>query len=448
MLTQLGTVRPGEPAALAADPRTRGIFLVGRDRVLDRIETLVRELDTPSAFAEIELRTLDLQHAQAAPLATLLKSVLRPDNAAELTAEARQLQEQISRLRLQDDQGQPIHLDLTQPIKIVADPAQASADGGNRLVIGSTTNNLHALAAIVTLLDTPSAAGAEALRLFPLKHADPASLLQILNDLVTRPPGPGRARAEDRPNLSVDERTNTLLASGTVRALERVAELVQQLDRELPDDLRGIRILPLQHADATTMAASLQRLLDERARPRGTGRRPTTSALRVVVIPDARSNSLMIGGGPEAFELVQALLTQLDQPGTSLIGQIRLIPLEHANAGTLAPTLADLFTRRYQAARTPTSNAAGPSSSPTPAATASWSPPAWTTTTPSTPSSPNSTGNPRTRPSNWPSSRCSTTIRPASPPPSAACSLPVSKASPPSARPPHPAIAWTSSPTA
>jgi type II secretion system protein D len=353
MLTQLGTARPGEPIALAPDPRSRGIFLVGRDRVLDRIEKLIQELDTSSPFAEIELRTLDLQHAQAAPLATLLKSVLRPDNANELTAEARQLQEQISRLRLQNDQGHPISLDLTQPIKIVADPAQGTADGGNRLVIGSTSTNLQALTAIVTLLDTPSAAGADSLRLFSLAHADAASLLQILNDLAARPAGPGRARAEDRPNLSVDERTNTLLASGTARALDRVAELVQQLDRELPDDLRGIRILPLQHADALPLAASLQRLLDERARPRGTGRRPTPSALRVVVIPDARSNSLMISGGPEAFELVQALLAQLDQPDTSVIGQIRLIPLEHANAGTLAPTLADLFTRRYQAARSP-----------------------------------------------------------------------------------------------
>lgn len=123
MLTQLDSARPGEPAAIAGDPRSRGIFLVGRESVLDRIEALIHELDTSSEFAEVELRTIDLKHAQAAPLAALLKSVLRPDAAAELSAEARQLQEQVSRLKLLDDQGQPIGLDLTQPIKIVADPA-------------------------------------------------------------------------------------------------------------------------------------------------------------------------------------------------------------------------------------------------------------------------------------------------------------------------------------
>ncbi|HOC00650.1 MAG TPA: secretin N-terminal domain-containing protein, partial [Verrucomicrobiota bacterium] len=114
----------------------------------------------------------------------------------------------------------------------------------------------------------------------------------------------------------------------------------------------GIRILPLTHADATTIASSLQRLLDERARPRGGGRRMSPSS-RVAVIPDARSNSLLISGGPDGFDLVQTLVAQLDQPGTSLVGQVRLIPLEHADAGTLATTLSDLFTRRYQAARTP-----------------------------------------------------------------------------------------------
>ncbi len=353
MLEQLDRTRPGEPVVIAGDPRRRGIFLVGRGSTLDRIEALVRELDTSSEFAEIELRTLDLRYAQAGPLATLLKGMLRPDNATELTAEARQLQEQISRMKLRDGEGQPIALDLTQPIKIMADPPQANGEGGNRLVVGSTAHNLEALAAVVAILDAPSAAGAESLRIFPLAHADAASVQQILNELATRAAGSGRARVEDRANVSVDERTNTLLAAGTKRALERVAELVEQLDRDLPEDVRGIRMLSLEHADATALAGSIQRLLDERARPRGGGGRRSSPAMRVVVIADARSNSLLISGGLDGYELVQSLVAQLDRPGLSLVGQVRLIPLEHANAGTLALTLNDLFTRRFQAARTP-----------------------------------------------------------------------------------------------
>ncbi len=353
MLTQLSTTRPGEPVAVAGDPRSRGIFLVGRASVLDQVEALVHELDTSSEFAELELETFPLKFAQAAPLANLLRGLLRPDSANELTAEARQLQEQVSRLKLANEQGELIGLDLTQPIKIVSDPQQGNGSGANRLVIASTPNNLKALAAVITLLDSPSAAGAESFRVFPLTHADATGVLRVLSDLAARSEGGARARLEERPSLSVDERTNTLIASGTEKALELVAKLVEQLDRDLPDDLRSIRILPLEHADATAIATSLQRLLDARSQQRGGGGRAGGGAMRVVVIADPRSNSLLVSGGPDNYELVKSLVTQLDQPGMSLVGQVRLIPLQHADAGTLATTLSDLFNRRYQAARTP-----------------------------------------------------------------------------------------------
>jgi type II secretion system protein D len=355
LLNQLDAVRPGERAAIASDPRSRSLFLVGRESVLEQMEALARELDTASEFSELQVRTFPLKHAQAAQLAALLKNMLRPDAANELTPEARQLQEQVSRLQLENPDGQPIGLDLTQPIKLVADPAQPNAAGGaNRLVIASTPDNLAALAAIVALLDTPSANGMESFRIFALRHADAASVQRVLTELT-----PPQTRPEDRAVLSLDERSNALVATGTEKTLAVVARLVEQLDVELPADLRGIRILPLQNADATSVASALQRLLDERARPRGGGggggRRAGSGfdPLRVVVIADPRSNSLLVSASPENFELVQGLLAQLDQPASALLGQIRLIPLQHADAQALASTLADLFVRRAQTARTP-----------------------------------------------------------------------------------------------
>lgn len=350
LLNQLDAVRPGERAAIASDPRSRSLFLVGRESVLEQIEALVHELDTASEFSELELLTFNLKSAQAAQLATLLRNMLRPDNANDLTPEARQLQEQVSRLKLQDDQGQPIGLDLTQPIKVVADPIQPTAGGANRLLVASTPGNLAALAAVVTMLDTPSATGLESFRVFPLKHADAATLQRVLADLT-----PAQTRPEEKAVVSVDERTNALIATGAEKTLAVLARLVERLDTELPADLKGIRLIPLQNADAASVATSLQRLLDERARQRGGGRRAATGTdpLRVVVIADPRSNSLLISASPENFELVQGLVTQLDQPASSLLGQIRLILLEHADATTLAATLGDLFTRRAQSARTP-----------------------------------------------------------------------------------------------
>jgi type II secretory pathway component GspD/PulD (secretin) len=352
LLTQLDDVRPGERAAIASDARSRSLFLVGRQSILDRLEELARELDVATEFSELELRTFPLKNAQAAPVATLLRNLLRPDAANELTAEARQLQEQISRLKLHDERGLPVALDLTQPIKILADPSQPgpATTGANRLVIASTPRNLEALGSVVALLDTPSANGIDSFRIFPLKHADAASLLRVITDLT-----PAQTRPDEKAVLSIDERTNALLATGTEKTLTIVARLIEQLDVDLPADLKGIRILPLQNADATAVGASLQRLLDERARLRGGGRGRSLGSdpMRVVVIADQRSNSLLISASPENFELVQSLVTQLDQPASALLGQIRLIPIKFADAQSLATTLSDLFTRRAQSARTP-----------------------------------------------------------------------------------------------
>ncbi|MBM3880364.1 MAG: hypothetical protein FJ387_11715 [Verrucomicrobia bacterium] len=376
VLTQLNAVRPGEPVVVASDPRSRGLFLVGRESVLDQVATLARELDTASEFAEIELRVVTLKNALAAPLAALLRNLLKPDAANELTPEARQLQEQISRLKLADDQGNPIRLDLTQPIRILADPPQAaSAAGANRLVLGSTPNNLEALVAVAALLDTVPLTEGITARLIRLQHVDAALVAQTLNAIFqqglsagpagTRRTGRG-AGATPAPapaaasglgsalNVAVDARSNLLILSGHEETLALAAAIIRDLDQDLPDDLRRIRILRLEHADAAAVASSLQRVLDERVRQRsGAGRAAPADPMRVVVIADPRSNSLLISGSPANFELVESLVAQLDEPAAALAGQIRLIPLTHANAQTLAATLADLFTRRYQSARSP-----------------------------------------------------------------------------------------------
>ncbi|MCD6303786.1 MAG: hypothetical protein J7M21_02350, partial [Planctomycetes bacterium] len=75
--------------------------------------------------------------------------------------------------------------------------------------------------------------------------------------------------------------------------------------------------------------------------------------LRMLISYDARSNSLIVGGGREGFDLVKSLAEQLDAAAPALGGQVQLLPLKHANAGTLSTTLVNLFNARYQAARTP-----------------------------------------------------------------------------------------------
>jgi len=541
MVTQLNLIRPGEPLTVAIDPRSRGLLVVAREAVILQVEKMIQSLDKPAPYIEAEVMVFALKKANAAALALVLQNMIRPGPQGTQSPEARELLEQIRRLRVLGDNGEAVVLDLTKPIKISAD----GTGGGNRLMLTSTPDNLKALAAVVELMDTPqivegvnvriiklqhadaasvlttvqsiftqgrtlatgpggpgaqpegltgkalvnpvgigldarsntlilsgqtesielaskliedldkqldhpvtevklfrlkhasatrlvamlqsvfaegppvpgteglktqvtrlrtlkegantprtsenaksraaltiqaddfsniliiaarsdmlpliadvveqldipSASGLETVRIFPLAHAEPAAVQKILADLYTGQRA-GTVRNEDKPVITLDERTGALIVAGNAKSFAIVEGLLKQLDQKLPFDLRDIRILPLEHADANVVAGTLQKLMDARLTQRVTLNKGQSDALKVIILADSRSNALLVGGGRDGFEMVEALAKQLDTAGAALSGRIRLIPLQFADARLVGATLTSLFEQRYAAART------------------------------------------------------------------------------------------------
>ncbi|MFO1497710.1 MAG: secretin N-terminal domain-containing protein [Verrucomicrobiota bacterium] len=544
MVTQLNIIRPGEPLSVTPDPRSHGLLVVARDAVLKQVEGMIRSLDTQAAFEEAEVLVVALKKASAAQLATIMQAMLRPGAQGEATAEARELQEQIRRLKVKDDQGKEVLLDLTKPIRVMGDPIGGGQGGGNRLILSSTPDNLKALAAVVEMMDTvpvaegvnvklvhlqfadaatvsqtlttifqqgqrlatgpsgraepegttgkalvnplnvaidsrsnsiilsgqkesldlaqkvisdldrkvdrfitevklyrlkhasarrlapllqsvfaegpsvpgseglatqvtrlralvpdekaptteqpktrsalvvqaddttnvlivaartdtlplieavinqldiPSASGMDNIRVYALNHVDPAVIQKVVNDLHSGPRA-AQLRTEDIPNITTDDRTRSLIVSGNQKALAFVEGLIAQLDKALSIELRDIHIVTLANADAGAVADSLQKLLDARVTHKAALGRQEAEALRVLVIPETRSNSLLVTGSKDSFELVDSLAHELDAAPPALSGRIRLIPLAYADARTLSASLLNLFNQRYQSARSP-----------------------------------------------------------------------------------------------
>ena len=539
MVTQLAATRPGDPVSVALDARSRGLLVIGRDALVTQIEKMIQGLDKPSESVQAEVRIVPLKKANATQLAAVLQAMLRSSPQGEATSEARELQDQVRRLRIQGDHGEPVDLDLTRPIKIAADPA-AGTGGGNRLLVTSSPENIRALVAVIELMDSvpvlegvsirfhrlehadaaavaqvlttvftqgrqfatspagpagepardgralvnplavsvdnrgntlilsgqpdsielamriardmdrelegavtdvrlfrlkhasasrlvpllqsvftegpavpgteglstqvtrirtlkdaqksrenqtartraaltiqaddqsnvlivaarsdnlplvadvieqldiPSASGLETVRVYPLEHADPSALQKVLTDLYTGPRS-ANIRAEDRPIITVDARTGALVVAGNGKAFAIIEGLLKSLDQKLPFELRDIALVALEHADANVVAPTLQKLMDARVTQRATLNQGQADALKVVIVADQRSNSLLVGGGREAFEMVQSLAKQLDAAGPALGGRVRLIPLQHADARVVAGTLGTLFAQRYAA---------------------------------------------------------------------------------------------------
>ncbi len=328
-----------------ADSRTNTVFLSGVEETLALAELIVHDLDRTVGRVVTEVRLYRLKHASAERLVPLLQSVFG-EAAAEPGTEG--LRTHVTRLRTSDeDGGSTTRFPKVRPaLTIQADPAT------NILIVAARSDLIPLIEDVLKTMDIPGAGTLGSVQIFPLRNADATRIKGVVDGLYA---GPNAAliRDADRPNVLVDTRTNALVIAGSQTTLGVLDALLKRLDAPAKPEMRAIKVLPLTNADAQALAPTLQQVMDARVqRLQGLGA-AEAEALRAFILADPRSNSLIVGGSPEAYELAKSLAEKLDAAPAALAGQVRLFPLEKTNAGTLSQTLTNLFNQRYQAARAP-----------------------------------------------------------------------------------------------
>src|ERR1051325_1229424 len=144
---------------------------------------------------------------------------------------------------------------------------------------------LPLLADVIDELDIPAASGLESVRIYALSHADPAAVQKVLNDIYTSPRA-ATMRAEDKPAITIDDRTSALIVAGNGKSFGVIEGVLQQLDQRLTFELRDGRIIPLENADANAVAANVQRLMDARVTQRATLNKGSADTLKVTILAD------------------------------------------------------------------------------------------------------------------------------------------------------------------
>jgi type II secretion system protein D len=334
---------------ISADTRTNSLILSGEEDVLALADLLVKDLDREKGKVVTEIRLFRLDHADATRLAPTLQAVFaeRGRNPA-----AEGVQTQVTRLRTHLA-GKDGKADLQESDFPKLHPALSiRAEGGtNMLVVAARSDVMPLIADVVKSMDIPGAGSMNQVRIFPLVHADATRLDGVIRSLYTGP-NAKLVRDEDRPTVAVDTRTNSLIVSASEKTFSMLTTLLGRLDAKTPVELRDLRLLPLENAEALTVASILQRMMDARVQRQQSLGLKDAEALRTVILADARSNSLIVGGSTESFQIVRDLATKLDTASPALAGQVQVLPLEEGNAATIATTLSRLFAQRYQAART------------------------------------------------------------------------------------------------
>ncbi len=167
----------------------------------------------------------------------------------------------------------------------------------------------------------PGATGDELVtRILPLRHADAAAAVPVVQPLVSKD-----------GVLTAYPPTNRLVVVDAASNVERIAAVVRDLDVPPPGD-RATESVPLHYAPADELAARLRQALAAEG--------PAAGALRVV--PETRTNSLVLAGPPGDVARARALATRLDVaiPGAS---QLHVYRLRYAQAESLVRVLSQLL---------------------------------------------------------------------------------------------------------
>ncbi|MBI3185230.1 MAG: type II secretion system secretin GspD [Myxococcales bacterium] len=206
-------------------------------------------------------------------------------------------------------------------------------------------------------------------RMFKVKYVEIEQLRGVLQQLVT-PSGD-----------TIPFQPDTIIVNDLGSNMHRLEKIVEQLDSRAASD--EIKVLQIQYASAQEIADKVQKLFESRVQrpgqrpglapppppvgasvaapvgqPGQVGQAPGPATLSQL-IPDERTNKLIVIASPAAMERIMDLIREIDIP-TAGSERINVYYLENASAEELASTLQNLAQGTANRPRPPTPMAPPP----------------------------------------------------------------------------------------
>lgn len=372
-----GSTEGGQPPGLATrvraygDVRTNSVVIQARPRDIAEVESLIRKLDVAETGAVSQLKIIALKHANADELATTLRLAIQSVNAppasqslgqnqgfqqgggaqgggAGTSPELTEAKSTILQF-LSIHQGAPLRSGLLTDIRVNSDPRT------NSLVVSAPEQSMTLIEAIVKNLDRPASAVAE-IKVFELARGDATAMAQLLGQIFnttgsgTNQNGTGGQATGNRPiaiagsedggtqiplKVSVDVRTNSIIATGSSEALKVAEAILLRLDQS---DIRQREtvVIRLKNSQASDVAEAVNEFLTSRRdveqQSQGLVSPFEQIEKEVVVVPELGSNSLIISATPRFFDEIKKTVERLDESPRQVIIQALLVEVGLDNA--------------------------------------------------------------------------------------------------------------------
>ena len=145
--------------------------------------------------------------------------------------------------------------------------------------------------------------------------------------------------------------TNHLIITDRASNIHRLLKIIEQIDVRIVEE--KISVFHLEYASARSLADKLNQLMaaDQR-QPAAAGRPPATPGYPrlVKIIPDERTNILVVLASEQDTQEIRKLVSQLDTIAPRGKSQLHVRYLEHARAEDLAKVLSTIVAAKTRAA--------------------------------------------------------------------------------------------------
>lgn len=185
-------------------------------------------------------------------------------------------------------------------------------DPANVIMITGTAATVNRLVKIIERVDK---AGDQDVEIIKLEYASAGEIVRII-EAMNKPSG-GKAGQPTFliPTIAADERSNSVIVSGEVKARERVARLVKRLDSEL-ETSGNTRVYYLKYSKAEDLVKVLNGVSKTIASEENATKTKSSSRSNTDTSIEAHesTNTLVITGQPDMLRSLEGVIRQLDVP--------------------------------------------------------------------------------------------------------------------------------------
>jgi len=163
-------------------------------------------------------------------------------------------------------------------------------------------------------------------QIIPLTHADVTGISEIIKPLLPKD-----------AYMATYPKTNSILIADTSSNIHYIAKIIQTLDVE-----EKVKIIPLKYASAKVLGEQITRMMEKgravSAQTGGTRVTPQTEA-GIKILPDVRTNSLIVIANQQDVRTIETLVANLDVERPSRASNVQVVYLKNAQAKEVATSL-------------------------------------------------------------------------------------------------------------